>query len=431
MTGSTQRPFQELDQETLFLKVGDICAVVNQVTSTQDLLEISLSQILNIFGATRGSIFIFNPIKRTLSLKVALGMKKDEEKKLVKCLGEGVVGKVAELKQPIVVDDISLDDRFNNFQARKSYQTPSFICAPLIIKDTLIGVVNISDKVSKHRFTKKEMQLLDFITSQVALNYRRVQLYRKFKTIVKETQSLKNKLGQSDEETQHLKKQVSIQEKLASIGKLAGGIAHEFNNPLDGVMRYTNLCLEHIKDDEVVREYLLEIKHGLARMANIVKSLLACSRNEEPRREKTPFGDALERTLQQLQRDLIQCNITIHQNIDNNMPLMPDFGIERILSNLLRNAIDAIDKNGEITIQAHYLKPILTIAITDSGKGIEAEKIETIFEPFVTTKNIEKGCGLGLTIVSEIVKVYNGKIVVESSVGEGTTFTINLPLESE
>src|SRR6185295_15503686 len=116
-------------------------------------------------------------------------------------------------------------------------------------------------------------------SSQIALNYRRGQLYQKFKKAVRESKSLKNKLGKSSDETKILKNKIVVQEKLATIGKLAGGIAHEFNNPLDGVLRYTNLCIEHTKDDEVVRGYLLEIKQGLNRMVNIVKSLLACSRN--------------------------------------------------------------------------------------------------------------------------------------------------------
>src|SRR5439155_23160009 len=120
-------------------------------------------------------------------------------------------------------------------------------------------------------------------STQIALNHRRVQLYQKFKNLVKESKVLKTELGKSSAEAKNLKKQIVVQEKLASIGKLAGGIAHEFNNPLDGVIRYTNLSLEHLSmEEEVVRGYLLEIKQGLNRMANIVKSLLACSRNATP-----------------------------------------------------------------------------------------------------------------------------------------------------
>jgi len=283
---SEKQESERLAQSVLFQKISEICAAVNVATDGTGLLEISLQGTLELFGAERGSIFILKENGKDLILKSARGMALNEERNMVKRLGEGVVGQVAASKKPIFVDDISKDDRFENFQARKSYRTPSFICAPLLIKDSLLGVINIADKVDGKRFTQNELQLLDFLSSQIALNYRRIQLYEKFKKIVKESKDLKDELGKTSKETTHLKQQVIQQEKLASIGKLAGGIAHEFNNPLDGVMRYTNLCLEHIKEDEVVRGYLLEVKHGLNRMANIVRSLLACSRNTDPGRLK-------------------------------------------------------------------------------------------------------------------------------------------------
>ena len=267
MVTKIKSALEELSENLLFQKIGDICSAANTVTTPEELLELSLKSILELFNAKRGSIFILDESEETLILKSSQGMKPSEKDKMVKRMGEGIVGQVAQFKKPIVVEDIAKDTRFDDYKSHKGYLTPSFICAPLMIKDELIGVINITDKESGHRFNKNEVQLLDFLSSQIALNYRRIQLYHNFKKIVKETETLKDQLGKSDEQTEHLKKKIVIQEKLATIGKLAGGIAHEFNNPLDGVMRYTNLCLSHIKDDEVVRGYLLEIKHGLDRMA--------------------------------------------------------------------------------------------------------------------------------------------------------------------
>ncbi len=419
----------EKAQYDLFQKVGEICAIVNTAINDQELLSLSLRLTMTLFGTSRGSIFILSDNGKDLILKAAEGMRHTEEAEMVKRLGEGIVGQVAKRKLPLVVDDIENDARFHDFQARKSYRTPSFICTPLLIKDKLIGVINIADKESGLRFNKNELQLLDFLASQIALNYRRIQLYQKFKTIVKETQNLKDRLGQSNQEAQNLKKQVFIHERLATIGKLAGGIAHEFNNPLDGVMRYTNLCLEHVKDDEVVRGYLLEIKHGLNRMANIVKNLLACSRNEVPTEENIDFQQALDRSLVGLQTDFAQKNIAIEKNIHSDLPSIPDLGLERVLTNLLRNAIDAIPDLGKISIEAKCQNNMLHIKIQDTGVGIPLSETEKIFEPFYTTKAINKGCGLGLTIVYEIVKSYNGRIHLESAPGEGTTFFVNLPVK--
>jgi len=420
--------FNDVSQSELFQKVGDICAVVNTATNSTDLFEISLKKTVSLFGAKRGSIFILKENGKDLILGIAQGMKNNEERQMVKRMGEGIVGRVAQSKKPIFVYDIANDKRFRNYKGRKSYSTPSFICAPLMIKDVLIGVINISDKECGSYFNEDELQLLDFLTSQIALNYRRIQLYRKFKSLVKERQSLENKLGETDEETKDLKRKIVIQEKLATIGKLAGGIAHEFNNPLDGVMRYTNLCLTHIKDDDVVRGYLLEVKQGLNRMANIVKNLLACSRSSYPVAEYTEFTQALEYSLAGKQAELKRQKITLKKKIDKNIPRIRDLGLERILTNLLRNAMDAIEDKGTITIKAKYRDHQLVISFSDTGSGIDAKMLEKVFEPFYTTKDIEKGCGLGLTIVGEIVKSYNGTIKLESKPGKGTTFDIVLPV---
>ena len=426
----TKTEQEDKTQLDAFQQISEICALVATALNEHDLLEKSLQQIMRLVGATRGSIFLLDPDGKDLTLQTAIGLKKDEQKQMIKKMGEGIIGHVAKRKLPIVVDDIETDDRFHDFKARKSYQTPSFICAPLIIKDQLIGVINITDKESGLRFTKNEMQLLDFLSSQIALNYRRIELYQKFKNIVRETQTLKDRLGQSDQEAQNLKKQIHIHERLATIGKLAGGIAHEFNNPLDGVIRYTNLCLEHIKDDEVVRGYLLEIKHGLNRMATIVRNLLACSRNELPRGEQSvSFQQALERSLASMHMDIEYKNIRVEKKIDDEIPPVKDLGLERILTNIIRNAAEAIEgNNGKITIEAKCQNDILHIKIHDTGVGIAADETEKIFEPFYTTKATNKGSGLGLTIVSEVIKGYNGKIAVESEPGKQTTFFIDLPL---
>ena len=425
---AVRKKLNVLSQYDLFQKINNICVAGNDAENIESLLSVSLKKTLNLFHAKRGSIFLLHDNGKKLNLQTSQGMKIKEENLIVKRMGHGIVGRVAQLKKPLLVKNISKDKRFKNYKSRRSYRTPSFICAPLMIKDKLIGVINISDKKSEIIFTDEELQLLDFLSNQIAINHQRTILNQKLKSIIKESQQLKNQLGKHNEEAHYLKKQIIIHEKLASLGKLAGGIAHEFNNPLDGVIRYTNLCLEHIKDDDVVRGYLFEIKQGLKRMTNIVKSLLACARNSQPAIQKIDVNQSIDQTLNELQTYIVQKNITIKKDLAKSIPPIIDFGVDRILINLLRNAIDAIDKDGLIKIKTVLEAENLCIKIYDSGQGIPQEHLEKIFEPFFTTKKIEQGCGLGLTIVSEIVKHYNGKIEVKSSFRQGTTFTILLPM---
>ena len=427
MNLSSKTIFKDIPQADLFQKIHDICATVDSVISEVELFRVSLEKIIALFGASRGSIFTFKDKDQKLVLASAVGLQGSDKQEIVKRLGDGIVGKVAQEKCPIVVEDIEKDDRFSNFKARKGYKTASFICAPLMIKDSLVGVINITDKRSGVNFNADEMQLLDFLSSQIALNYRRIQLYKKFKMVLKEARVLKDQLGQSDQETRHLKKQIHIQERLATLGKLAGGIAHEFNNPLDGVMRYTNLSLEHVHD-EVVRGYLLEVKHGLNRMANIVKNLLACTRDQSLTAERADFNGALDYALDSVKSEIVRKNITVEKEVQEGFPPVRDLGVEGILTNLLRNAADAIENGGgTITVKAGYAGQTITIVVADTGRGMSQKEAEQIFEPFFTTKDIEKGCGLGLTIVAEIIKSYNGTIDVESAPGRGTAVHFTLP----
>ncbi len=425
---STDRFWEELPQAELFEKINDICYTVNNAGDVDGLLNASLEKIMGLFSAERGSVFLARDDSDELVLEASHGMAVKEQQALVKKMGEGIVGQVAQCKRPVIVDDIGHDERFSHFQTRKSYKTASFICVPMLIKDQLIGVINIADKISGSRFKKTELQLLDFLAAQIALNVRRMEIYRKFSVIVKESESLKDELGKSSQEADALKKQVVVHEKLASIGKLAGGIAHEFNNPLDGVMRYTNLCLEQAGENDALRGYLLEIKHGLNRMAGIVRNLLACSRSPMPTQTEIDVNQALEQALYYCQDRLLRKDIKIQKDLCRQSVLLIDMGLERVFANIFQNAIDAIEQKGVIRLASRVEDACIRITIQDNGCGIPQDKIEQIFEPFYTTKDIEKGCGLGLTIVNEIIKSYDGTIDIKPGKDGGTVFDVYLPL---
>lgn len=419
----------QLAQSELFKKVGHICALVNIVPEAQQLLDVSLKETMELFSAMRGSVFILDEETKNLVLKVAVGLRWAEQDQLVKKMGEGVVGMVAQMKKPIFVKDISSDNRFQDFQPRTSYTTPSFICAPLLLKDKLIGVINLADKSSGISFGEEELQLLDFLASQIALNYRRIELYQKLQSIRKASEDLKDQLGKTSKETTRLQKQIIVHEKLATLGKLAGGIAHEFNNPLDGVMRYTNLCLQHAGEDDLMRGYLLEIKQGLNRMANIVRSLLACSRgNQQGGEQRIDPNAVILQAVDAVKIELSRKNIHVEKYLAAGLPLIDDFGFERIVENLLRNAIDAVKQGGRIAVSTLLKNDgLLILTVEDDGCGIEGPlDFSEIFQPFYTTKESGNNCGLGLTIVSEVVKSYNGDIHVESERNKGTRFVITL-----
>ncbi len=408
-----------LSSKDTFDRINTICTAAHHLSNIEEILGVSLRNTLDLLKAMRGSIFLTEENGQELVLKASFGMNTSEQKRLVKRMGEGIVGQVAELKKPLMVEDIRKDGRFQNYKSSHSeqYRSHSFICSPLMIKDKLIGVINISDKESGLPFENQDMELVDFISNQIAVNYQHAHLNQHLKS--------------TQEETQKLKKQIILQERLATIGKLAGGIAHEFNNPLDGVIRYTNLALEHLDEDNaVVKEYLTEVRYGLKRMANIVKSLLACARNTQANMQPVDVNKAVEQSLKELQANLLKKNITVEKSLQKNIPEITDLGIDRILSNLISNAIDAMSDRGKLSIKTIVERGFIKLSISDTGKGIPKDNLDRIFEPFFTTKNIDQGCGLGLTIVGEIVKNYKGEVEVESAPDKGTAFTVLLPINN-
>ena len=135
--------------------------------------------------------------------------------------------------------------------------------------------------------------------------------------------------------------------------------------------------------------------------------------------------------MQILKTDIVGKGITLTKELDPSLPDILDLGLERVLTNLLRNAVDAMDSGGEIKIVSGQMDGQVVFSVSDTGCGIAEDRIDDIFEPFFTTKDIEKGCGLGLTIVTEIIKSYDGQINVESELNKGTTFTVSIPIRTK
>jgi len=222
-------------------------------------------------------------------------------------------------------------------------------------------------------------------------------------------------------------------EKMASIGTLAGGVAHEFNNLMGGIRGCAADSLETETDGER-RETLEVILRATDRASEITAQLLRFSRQRavkiEPRDVGAIIGDAL--TL--IERSAHERGVTIVRTIDAGGPVPVDGdGLHQVLLNLCNNALHAMPGGGELTLDAKRSARELVIAVKDRGVGIGADQIEHIFEPFFTTKDRDpdpatRGAGLGLSVSYSIVEAHGGTIEVESTVGVGSTFTIILPI---
>jgi two-component system NtrC family sensor kinase len=224
--------------------------------------------------------------------------------------------------------------------------------------------------------------------------------------------------------------QLIITEKLSSIGKLSAGVAHEINNPLTGILAFTESLLKETNNDDPRKKDYEIIQRETLRCRTIVKNLLDFTRQKVPELKTENINKTIQQTIEiiKCQAKFSKINIILELNELLFNVLIDADQINQILLNLFINAAEAMPDGGTITIRTRFLEKrnMVEIAVSDTGKGIQKQFLDKIFEPFFTTKG-GKTNGLGLSISMEIIRNHNGEFKVKSKLGEGTTFFIYLP----
>lgn len=233
--------------------------------------------------------------------------------------------------------------------------------------------------------------------------------------------------------TEYANQQIMKSERLATLGQLAAGVAHEINNPLGAILMYTHLSLEDMTEKDILRRNLVKTVAEASRCKDIVKGLLDFARQTEPKVEQVDINDILKRTLAVTKDQAFFRNITIKKRFGVHLPkILVDIGqIQQVFTNIVLNAGDALAGKGELAVRTSLSADgeYIAIEFTDTGHGIEQENMEKIFEPFFTTKEVGRGTGLGLAVSYGIITRHKGTIEVKSRPGEGAAFIIRLPIK--
>jgi len=254
-------------------------------------------------------------------------------------------------------------------------------------------------------------------------------------TIEKLHNSVKE-LAVSNEKLVSMQQTLKQTEKMASMGQLSAGIAHELNNPLGVVVMYANILLDEIPNDSDLASDLKLIVEQTNRCKNIVSGLLNFARKNQVNRSEVDAYKLLEQSFDAV---IVPDHIQVEkdtQELNDSLITLDQEQMTQILSNLIKNAIDAMPDGGKLTVKMEDDDSYIKFKVSDTGKGIKKEDRDKIFEPFYTTKGIGKGTGLGLATAYGIVKMHNGKISLDSNTDPeegptGTTFTIMIPNQQE
>ncbi len=226
-------------------------------------------------------------------------------------------------------------------------------------------------------------------------------------------------------------KELLRQEKLASVGQLAAGVAHELNNPLGTILLYSDMLLKEAGEDDPHGQDLKMIIKEVQRCKTIVADLLNFARQHEISAQNVDLHALLDEVIKKIQLQPAFEHVEFVRQFDPGLPsIQADAAqLQQVFVNLFNNAADAMENNGTITVSTHPINSqSVEIRVSDTGCGIPAENVSKLFTPFFTTKPIGKGTGLGLSIVYGIIKIHHGQIVINSQVGQGTTIILTLPV---
>lgn len=289
---------------------------------------------------------------------------------------------------------------------------------PLRYNGELTGLLLLGAKSTQRDYSLEELDLLEAVALHAAATMENAQLYEELRLQLRELKETQAQLVQSG--------------KLASVGTLAAGVAHEVNNPLFAISGMTELLLSnperHLKSEQA-EEYVTIIAEMSQRIAKVAQGMLAFSRNDQVM-SPVCLNDVADDTLSLMEHKLRSGGINVVREYQPDLPHIQAVAnqLEQALMNLIMNAADAMGESGTLTLGTGFSDNQVWISCTDTGTGIAAEDMDKIFDAFFTTRPVGKGTGLGLHITHQIVENLNGEIMVNSEEGMGTTFTIALPL---
>jgi signal transduction histidine kinase/uncharacterized protein YigA (DUF484 family) len=421
------------------------------ITSTLDLqktLTLVTDQTTRLMGVAAASVVLRDDKRDEVWFAAASGEGSDTVLGLRMPLGQGIAGWVAEKGEAVIISDVYSDQRFfADVDQKSGFITESILCVPLQTKGHTIGAIEVMNKQAG-RFGQEDLATLQALAIPAATAIENAQLYEKQVKTIKRLAETQSQLVQSA--------------KLAAVGELAAGIAHEINNPLTTIIGLTSLLLEAptpTASREEAVEDLQMVNEEAQRARDIVRSLLNFARADTPKRQTTNFNQLIDEAIFLVYTKPVSQKVTLEQSLSPLPEMFLDINqIKQVIVNLLNNAVQAMldnqDRPSILTITTRLgpastavpktgravlsdtaragIEPggVVICQITDTGHGIEPGHLDKIFDPFFTTKEVGQGTGLGLSISYGIVEKHGGTITVESRPGQGSTFSLNLPISS-
>jgi signal transduction histidine kinase len=387
------------------------------MVSIVNLQTISNSTVHTVgaaMGIEKASLFLSDEIKGSFGLRASIGLDLDQSEGSMLLRDDPLVQRLTTRPEVLVREELEMarDGREEKEVASRMGQLEAEITFPLVSKEKLIGILNLGHKEGKKMYSHEDLEVLSTLANQAAIAVENARLYENLK-------NSQNIIRRAD--------------RLSSLGVLTAGLAHEIRNPLVAIRTFTQLLPERYQDKEFREEFQAIALREVDRICGLVNDLLSFARTSTPNVSAENINEIVESIVRILETEAKEKGVQIYRRLASSLPkiFIDKEQLKQVFMNVILNAIQSIEASGVVEISTRLAakngsQQFVQVGVRDSGVGIPEKDLENIFNPFFTTK--KDGSGLGLSISHQIVQEHGGTIFVESKVGEGTTFFINLPV---
>ena len=400
-------------RETLLRSSREMVSIVDLENLSNSLVK-TVSRAL---GTETASLYLLDETKGVYNLKANIGLEKDRYPQVMLSKSDPLIERLTSRHEAVVKEELEMaEDKMAGLQVVvKMGELEAEISVPIISKEKLIGILSLGHKEEKEIYSSEDLELLSTLANQAAIAIENARLYENLK-------QSQDTLRRAD--------------RLSSLGLLTAGLAHEIRNPLVAIRTFTQLLPERYDDAEFREGFQGLALKEVDRICGLINDLLSFARPSRPNVAEESMNDVVDGIARILETEAKEKGVEITRDFALNLPRVwiDREQMKQVFMNLILNAIQAMGEGGSLFISTRLTSrndtghpgQFVQVEVRDTGVGIPPENIDHIFDPFFTSK--EEGSGLGLSISHQIVQEHGGYVTVESKVGVGTTFFINLPI---
>jgi two-component system NtrC family sensor kinase len=395
------------DQTRVLDALFRVNRLVARVGDIKRLSEEIMHEGREVANAEASSLLLYDEHEQDLYFQVALGEKAEAVKTIRLKLGEGIAGTAAQERKTVVVNDVTRDTRhFRGADERTQFKTRNLIATPMVRGEKLVGVLEVLNKKDNKEFDEQDVRILEFFADQAAIAIENARLI-----------------------------EANIRaERLSAIGMAVAGLSHYIKNVMTGMSASASLMGEALQRNDVatVGELFPILQRSAQRISALVRDMLSYSRETGIERARVSPAALVREVYELCQKRAAEAGIALEVNSLDNIPeaMLDEEKIHDAILNLVVNAIEACEgqNDARITIICEYDRALQRVrfCVEDNGPGVPEEVRRKIFEPFFTTKG-GKGTGLGLAVVRKFIADHGGEVRLESEIGKGTRFILDMP----